>query len=274
VLAIAIPVQRIPHACGGGPDLVAIHIDYRNAFPTRVGVDLLAWGEIWSRPKHSPRVWGWTESTGRNSAPGPAFPTRVGVDRGVWAMKLKKMKHSPRVWGWTSTMTTGAPGCLAFPTRVGVDRTPLSRHALRHCIPHACGGGPRLSAALTCARAHSPRVWGWTEQRPRPLGPHIAFPTRVGVDHFCTPRRCALSRIPHACGGGPAARRSRRGSILHSPRVWGWTGFSGHPRASDSHSPRVWGWTAIVARGGADYGAFPTRVGVDQRSSKTGIAPR
>ncbi len=90
----------IPHACGGGPDVVL---------------------SACATSSYSPRMWGWTRvGAGRPAALG-VFPTHVGVDRWrpsaitrspciphacgggpvVLAGGGEIQLYSPRMWGWT-----------------------------------------------------------------------------------------------------------------------------------------------------------------------------
>ncbi len=59
-------------------------------------------------------------------------------------------------------------------------------------------------------------------------------------------------RVPHARGGGPLYVRN------------------GH--ATDPCSPRAWGWTVFVEKYGPEPAVFPTRVGVDRRDERRGVA--
>ena len=95
----------------------------------------------------------------------------------------------------------------------------------------------------------SPHAWGWTDL---PAANHFkdsVFPTRVGVDRFFLQGRADEFSFPHTRGGGPCQDGPQPSLQQFSPHAWGWTAFIGYR----DEQPVV----------------FPTRVGVDRRSSNS-----
>jgi len=94
---------------------------------------------------------------------------------------------------------------------------------------------------------YSPHAWGWTaDENKRKLLPEV-FPTRVGMDHRMLINFLGDQRIPHTRGDGPYLRVVP-GIVLQ-------------------YSPHAWGWTEYDEITNVFSGVFPTRVGMDHRSS-------
>ncbi len=220
----------------------------------------------------SPRAWGWTARMSRSVSPNPVFPTRVGVDRPLACgeARLRRVPHargggpvvgrrtrratrcSPRAWGWTAVPLADRRRRGVFPTRVGVDRDDGAGCTGVECVPHARGGGPKAIEKALVAQACSPRAWGWTDAMAERAAKLDVFPTRVGVDRRLARGAARAPGVPHARGGGPAARVTTEPTWTCSPRAWGWTDLSEHVNP--------------------DLEVFPTRVGVD-RTERGWLAP-
>ena len=87
-------------------------------------------------------------------------------------------------------------------------------------------------------------MWGWTDCHDQIHERFGIIPTRVGVDRLDQSWMITDFDYPHACGGGPQYRATKR-------RV---TGLS----------PRVWGWTEETMKMLLTVAIIPTRVGVDR----------
>ena len=114
------PLERCPHARGGGPGAV------------RVG------DTVW---RMSPRTWGWTDGAVVEGPQELDVPTHVGVDRRrspsgiarrrcphargggppVWTDDGLCVEMSPRTWGWTTRLIGRPTESDDVPTHVGVD---------------------------------------------------------------------------------------------------------------------------------------------------------
>ena len=89
--------------------------------------------------------------------------------------------------------------------------------------PHACGDGPAALARANKTMQFSPRVWGWSAQRPVRSFSRRVLPTRVGMVRCLRRRSPTGGRSPHACGDGPSNRSWLARARMFSPRVWGWS---------------------------------------------------
>ena len=216
-------------------------------FPTRVGVDRWqesGRSRIGSFPhtrgggpkgyssssimyEFSPHAWGWTAERPFLPLVVAVFPTRVGVDRTGSPFSAsptgfphtrgggpdchpeyqRREKFSPHAWGWTWMSSVRTSCSVVFPTRVGVDRMsePISQRKPR--FPHTRGGGPRVARWNGTTWKFSPHARGWTENLSDLHRVETVFPTRVGVDRRCFPRRRTPVRFPHTRGGGPVGCR-------------------------------------------------------------------
>ncbi len=89
-------------------------------------------------------------------------------------------------------------------------------------VPHACGDGPRSVANRSTRLRSSPRLWGWPAGGRDRRRADAEFPTPVGmVRTWCGWSR-RRSRVPHACGDGPAWEAIQARLSSSSPRLWGW----------------------------------------------------
>ncbi len=276
--------ERVPHARGGGPEIVRdtrafvecsprawgwtavlpVAPGAHGVFPTRVGVDRGGRRAIAPHPcvphargggplsqrqleiafECSPRAWGWTASARRRVSVFVRVPHARGGGPALPIPIESRVTCSPRAWGWTACGTVIARRADVFPTRVGVDRTVRTPSPMPCRVPHARGGGPATGSGQIRGMGCSPRAWGWTAVSEQRVVYAAVFPTRVGVDRMRYSISSWRTRVPHARGGGPT------------------TSWAGTCRSSCS--PRAWGWTGQCAHPAADFRVFPTRVGVDR----------
>ena len=133
-------VSFSPHAWGWTLPVIRYDVPEK-VFPTRVGVDLVAFlgkrraiGFPHTRgggpDRHvqnarsyqfSPHAWGWTLLAACQQSSHNVFPTRVGVDRGAGIMPPAKFGFPHTRGGGPSAGGSGHAGMRVFPTRVGVD---------------------------------------------------------------------------------------------------------------------------------------------------------
>ena len=222
------PHRCFPHACGDGPQLRADNPE---------------------ASEFSPRMWGWS---GHRNAPllrRNVFPTHVGMVRfhppvlvlrrcfphacgdgpnsGLPARHINQF--SPRMWGWSVMTVYIEYANGVFPTHVGMVRATRLPGGLVRGFPHACGDGPHLCSNVSARNWFSPRMWGWSVRCTSYLRAPAVFPTHVGMVRTRCPSSVCAWRFPHACGDGPCPPSLIRHSIRFSPRMWGWSGWTGCP---------------------------------------------
>src|SRR5208337_3626779 len=90
-----------------------------------------------------------------------------------------------------------------LPTRVGMVRHGLKQVENVPRSPHARGDGPWYRNAYYPFGSFSPRAWGWSDLRQRPLRLRRVLPTRVGMVRPTAACRFREARSPHARGDGP-----------------------------------------------------------------------
>ena len=154
----------------------------------------------------------------------------------------RRARSSPRPWGcFFSLLPLFAPSGV-FPTPVGVFRPGIAGGALPYSLPHARGGVSHAIQTLPIAARSSPRPWGCFYASRLLYGVAGVFPTPVGV---------FLSRLlfgmlglglPHARGGVSTT------FCFDSPH--------------EMSSPRPWGCFLASEEVAAEFGVFPTPVGV------------
>ena len=131
------------------------------------------------------------------------------------------------------------------------------------CIPHVCGGDPRLKTVFRNSIRYSPCMWGWSYR----------------FSHWSAFVLC----IPHVCGGDPLQRRPWLVQIVYSPCMWGWSyakkssisrwkvfpmyvGVILRPLSVTqsllTYSPCMWGWSWTPIINGSSLLVFPMYVGV------------
>ena len=134
------------------------------------------------------------------------FPTVVGV---IPQHENQKQSHHPVPHGCGGDpigKTTLVRKLALFPTGVGV----IPFHCVyswgESTIPHVRGGDPAgFYHDWTC----SPRMWGWSRQRPSHKWESPMFLTCVGVILTCTDILQPQVSVPHGCGGDPYTYRGR-----------------------------------------------------------------
>src|SRR5438445_634603 len=117
----------------------------------------------------------------------------------------------------------------------------------RCCVPHARGDGPSTDVVSLVVPGCSPRAWGWTDYIINTARNSAVFPTRVGMDRRWPASGTCSGCVPHARGDGPPIET---------------TGGVGY-----GCSPRAWGWTGEAMETTVNEHVFPTRVGMDRRST-------
>ncbi len=110
---------------------------------------------------------------------------------------------SPRLRGWSGREAHQRHRAQLVPAPAGVVRPSSSRSSRWSSRPRACGGGP-MPALIGCTWiVSSPRLRGWSGQRPPGAAPGPLVPAPAGVvPRAGHPRRAGPAR-PRACGGGP-----------------------------------------------------------------------
>ena len=181
------PVRRlsVPRACGDGPPSVCTSARQQSC---------------------SPRMRGWTGSTGGLRGPRAVFPAHAGMDRPPrWPASERRsvpracgdgpVAHldqtnesecSPRMRGWTVLGCGLHLANWVFPAHAGMDRPRLGGRWRGARVPRACGDGPgayrKPSGQVRC----SPRMRGWTVLNPLDDPLLGVFPAHAGMDRVRT----------------------------------------------------------------------------------------
>ncbi len=209
-----------PRACGDGP-------------PDRVTVSASA--------SCSPRVRGWSQQRRRQRRRGGVLPARAGMVPGLSTAPLpdpcapracgdgpasmpafaSAVLCSPRVRGWSPVHQPDVGLGTVLPARAGMVPRRLRRslHPLR--APRACGDGPYNATPHRTTTLCSPRVQGWSRQRPVPAAQHPVLPTRAGMVPAASSIDHPPRRAPRACGDGPPRKVDAPQLTECSPRVRG-----------------------------------------------------
>jgi len=89
---------------------------------------------------------------------------------------------SPRMRGWTVSLLKLPVGELVFPAHAGMDRSTLLARQRYPRFPRACGDGPFFYYGVCLVCLFSPRMRGWTDERPEGLARIPVFPAHAGMD--------------------------------------------------------------------------------------------
>ena len=129
--------------------------------------------------------------------------------------------YSPCMWGWSLIAVPYTEDTFVFPMYVGVILQLTFFQVANSCIPHVCGGDPRLLLLAEFLIRYSPCMWGWSSDHQLWVVALSVFPTYVGVilrwcmiyvNPFC---------IPHVCGGDPNKVNCGVYRLTYSPCMWG-----------------------------------------------------
>ncbi len=131
---------------------------------------------------------------------------------------------SPRLWGWPAEIKRRVMYRWEFPTPVGMARTVTMTQKQMIRVPHACGDGPRPQSTPRPGALSSPRLWGWPAAAVINTLRYDEFPTPVGMARQGRVPNANTTRVPHACGDGPATGSWMTAHERSSPRLWGWPG--------------------------------------------------
>ncbi len=173
----------------------------------------------------SPRVRGWSVRRGRGGTGDPLLPARAGlvvksadapvhevsapracgVGRHHQREALQEDLCSPRVRGWSTRRTERMNSTTLLPARAGLVLLAHVVGAGKTSAPRACGVGPAQAEPRAGRGLCSPRVRGWSRERP-PAGPdRPLLPARAGLVWSATEGQCTVTSAPRACGVGPRA---------------------------------------------------------------------
>ena len=148
----------------------------------------------------SPRVWGAFECGKRDIEHAGIIPTCVGsmITTRIWSAVATDHPHvcgehhrtarrglqwpgsSPRVWGASDAMPIGGGTPWIIPTCVGSMPPDESGRLFHADHPHVCGEHTSTVAPPPLKQGSSPRVWGASCRRLRPIGLVRIIPTCVG----------------------------------------------------------------------------------------------
>ena len=130
----------------------------------------------------TPRLWGWTGGH-RDQRWLPAGLPRACGD-GPHTAFCAALGHvaTPRLWGWTSISCVWRVCAFGYPAPVGMDLIATQYSQLVGWLPRACGDGPVVRLVGDPVIEATPRLWGWTQHRPKLVRHPGGYPAPVGMD--------------------------------------------------------------------------------------------
>ena len=130
---------------------------------------------------------------------------------------------SPRLRGWTPAERGVSTHQGGFPAPAGMDPEACGTGGSGCRLPRACGDGPFIRPGPPRRNQASPRLRGWTPSPSKASISTSGFPAPAGMDPCRRLPSMGCSRLPRACGDGPAPRRLVHRDGRASPRLRGWT---------------------------------------------------
>ena len=219
----------------------------------------------------------------------PAFDTSQRFSPHAWGWSVRRSSgyvppcwFSPHAWGWSEQLTIAGRQAVSSPHTRGDGPYRPATALMRSRVLPTRVGMVRLTEIGAAGPAGSPHRVGMVRGDLVLLGRgRRVLPTRVGMVRMGHGTRTTSSRSPHARGDGPSSLtrlessysvlptrvgmvRDRRaadaGSVMFSPRAWGWSvRLPRHESTRVPFSPRAWGWSERQTMRGAHRRQFSPR---------------